>query len=131
MNTAGDGPAFAERRAKELRQTLTGPERVLWNGLRGRRFAGLKFRRQHPIGPYIVDFYCDAKKLVVELDGASHDSRGEYDKARQSWIESEGYKMLRISNDDVLQNLEESLLAIAKAAGLNPGDIDDRFRNKK
>ena len=67
---------------KQLRANPTEPERILWTILRGRNLAGLKFRRQHPIEPYIVDFYCAEASLVIELDGQSHDDRKAYDDQR-------------------------------------------------
>ncbi len=66
-------------RARELRQDANLPERILWEQLRGRRFQGFKFRRQHPIGPYVVDFYCSAANLVLELDGETHRGKADYD----------------------------------------------------
>src|SRR5690606_3592673 len=106
------------RRAKQLRREMTGPEKKLWSLLRDHRLRGLKFRRQQPIGSYIVDFFCSSAKLIVELDGDSHADRGEYDLTRQSFLENAGYRVLRISNDDVLDtDVEPVLWAILKAAG--------------
>jgi len=70
-------------RARELTANATIPERILWGMLRDRRFAAVKFRRQHPVGPYVVDFYCPSHALVVEVDGRSHDDRGTRDHERQ------------------------------------------------
>jgi very-short-patch-repair endonuclease len=80
---------------------MTGTEQQLWAHLRGRKVDGWKFRRQHPIGEYIVDFACPAARLVVELDGYSHgfDVQINYDESRQRWLESQGYKVLRFSGD--------------------------------
>ena len=80
---------------------MTGTEQRLWAHLRGRKLEGWKFRRQHPIGEYIVDFACVAARLVVELDGSSHgfDQQQQYDEARQRWLEFQGYKVLRFSAD--------------------------------
>jgi very-short-patch-repair endonuclease len=106
------------RRAKQLRREMTGPEKRLWSFLRDHRLRGLKFRRQQPIGPYVVDFFCSSAKLILEIDGESHADRGEYDRARQSFLEKAGYRVLRISNDDVLDvDVEPVLWAILKAAG--------------
>jgi very-short-patch-repair endonuclease len=87
--------------ARALRSNLTGTEQCLWARLRGRKLAGWKFRRQHPIGEYIVDFVCPAARLVVELDGSSHSSDVQvaYGAARQRWLESQGYKVLRFSGN--------------------------------
>jgi len=102
-------------RAIELRRAATGPEKLLWSVLRGRQLAGLKFRRQHPIEPYIVDFYCASCELVIELDGESHDGRQEYDARREKFLRSLGLNILRISNDDVIYNLEGVATAIYRA----------------
>jgi len=97
---------------------MTGPEKRLWSHLRAQRLQGLKFRRQAPIGPYIVDFLCPAAELIIELDGESHADRGEYDLHRQEFHEQAGYHVLRIANDDVLASgVEPVLLGILRAAG--------------
>lgn len=107
------------QRAKHLRQNMTGPERKLWSLLRARRLRGLKFRRQVPIGPFIVDFLCKEVSLVIELDGWSHTDRGKYDLRRQAYLEEEGYRVLRIDNDDVLAaDVEPVLHGILRAAGV-------------
>jgi ATP-dependent DNA helicase RecQ len=93
-------------RAKQLRRDATAPERILWSALRSRKLGGLKFRRQHPIEPYIVDFFCATAKLIVELDGESHDGREQYDRRRDAFLRSLGFKIIRISNDDVLETLD-------------------------
>lgn len=92
--------------AKELRQNTTLPEVLLWQQLRNRRFMGLKFRRQYPIGPYVVDFICLAEKLVIELDGRQHMEQGLYDKKRTDYLEHFSFKVLRFWNHDVLSQLE-------------------------
>jgi very-short-patch-repair endonuclease len=79
---------------------MTASEWRVWCYLKGRQLDGWKFRRQAPIGPYIVDFVCFAARLVVELDGASHDDVVyEYDERRQAWLEAQGFKVLRLSAD--------------------------------
>ncbi len=78
------------KRSRELRARQTKPESLIWTVLRAKRMAGLKFRRQHPIGPYFVDFACIEKRIVVELDGRYHDFQYEKDIERQSFLESEG-----------------------------------------
>ena len=91
---------------------------MLWNRLRGGRLAGLKFRRQQPIGPYIVDFFCHEVGLVVEVDGRSHDERGKEDSQRAAFLqEQQRLQVLRVSNDDVLKETEAVLFAILRAAG--------------
>ena len=98
-------------RARELGTNSTVPERILWELLRDRRLAGAKFRRQHPVGPYIVDFYCQSHRLVVELDGRSHDDRGVPDEQRQNYLESvAGLRVVRIENDDIVRNPESVIL---------------------
>jgi very-short-patch-repair endonuclease len=102
--------------AKRMRTNATVPETLLWSALRGRNLSGLKFRRQHPIAPYIADFYCHAAKLVIELDGRSHDHRSEFDEQRSTFLGELGLMTLRIGNDDVLSNLDGVLEFIAEAA---------------
>ena len=87
-----------QRRARELRRTMTETERLLWSHLRNRQLGGLKFRRQHPLGPSIVDFYCAAKRLVVEVDGGIHDSQCDRDAVRTERLEEHGCKVIRFRN---------------------------------
>lgn len=87
----------------------------MWQWLRGRRLGKWKFRRQYPIGPYIVDFYCDALKLVVEIDGAAHASNGGYDEEREGNLREMGMRILRISSDRVLQDADGVLQTILLA----------------
>jgi very-short-patch-repair endonuclease len=106
------------KNARRLRRNATIPERMLWNRLRGGSLAGLKFRRQQPIGPYIVDFFCHEAALVVEVDGRSHDERGKEDSQREAFLrEQQRLQVLRVSNDDVLKETEAVLFAILRAAG--------------
>lgn len=102
--------------AIRLRQTATVPEQKLWDALKARQISNLKFRRQHPIDTYIVDFFCAKARLIVEVDGQSHDGRQAYDKQRQNRIESLGFYVLRITNDEVLYNLDGVLETIVKLA---------------
>jgi very-short-patch-repair endonuclease len=81
------------------------PERILWRELRRRR-TGLRFRRQHPAGPYVLDFYCDQLKMCVEVDGHSHDFTTGRDDARDRWLAARGVRTIRIRARDVLENLE-------------------------
>lgn len=105
--------------AKALRSNATEAERKLWALLRGKKMAHLRFRRQQPIGPYIVDFFCPAAKLVVELDGGQHgeDARVAYDAARTRWLEDHGYRVLRFSNTEFLKDRNMALDSIARAIG--------------
>src|SRR5262249_43802960 len=82
--------AHMKERARQLRRASTVPERIIWGLLRDRRFKGHKFRRQHPVGPYVVDYYCASARLVVELDGRSHDDRGTADIERQRYGRDRG-----------------------------------------
>ncbi|WP_424519224.1 endonuclease domain-containing protein [Rubrivirga sp.] len=91
--------------ARGLRRRMTIPERRLWARLR-RRALGIRFLRQRPVGSYIVDFLAPDARLVLEVDGRSHDGRGLEDETRQSTLEALGLTVLRVTNDDVLQNLE-------------------------
>ena len=103
-----------QRRAKELRRNQTPMERKLWAKLRGKQLCGLKFRRQHPIGRYIVDFCCLARKLVIEIDGDSHAFQLEYDQERTAYLEERGYTVIRFTNDQVQRQLDAVLTEIAR-----------------
>jgi len=103
-------------RARRLRRQATVPERLLWGVLRGRRLGGLKFRRQAPVGPYVADFLCEAAKLVVEVDGESHGGRVAADAARTAHLASRGLTVVRVSNDDVLANLDEVAAYLLRVA---------------
>ncbi len=102
-----NAPSLKIRR-QELRSTMTPAEIRLWQAIKQRQFNGLKFRRQHSVGPYIVDFYCPSAKLVIELDGAVHDSESawQYDKHRTALITSFGLRVLRFENRAVMENLD-------------------------
>jgi len=101
-------------RARQLRQDQTPPERFLWSRLRGRRFANFKFRRQQPIGPFTVDFYCPEAKLVVEVDGARHGLRRPQDSARDQWMESEGLMVFRVSVSWLMSAPDEVMAALLR-----------------
>jgi very-short-patch-repair endonuclease len=94
------------QRARELRQQMTPAEGVLWDRLRSRRLGGYKFRRQHPIGPYIADFYCAMRRLVVEVDGKVHNGQAEADEQRSRRMADYGYRVLRVSNQEIESDLE-------------------------
>ena len=89
-------------RARQLRRDQTDAERAIWRRLRGRQLGGAKFRRQHPVGPYIVDFFCEEHRLVVEIDGGQHGP--ETDRQRTAYLETQGLTVLRFWNDDVLRS---------------------------
>ncbi|MGA8573453.1 MAG: endonuclease domain-containing protein [Desulfobaccales bacterium] len=92
--------------SRNLRKRQTDAEILLWRHLRGQQLEGLRFRRQHPMGRYIVDFVCLEKRLILEVDGGQHDIEREKDEERSNWLIAEGYNILRFWNNDVLTNLE-------------------------
>ncbi len=98
-------------RARELRNRATPAERLLWRCL-ARSQLGARFSRQMPVGPYFADFLCRELRLVVEIDGFSHDLRPDYDAARDRWLEGAGYRVLRFTNSDVLGDAEAVAMAI-------------------
>ena len=99
--------------SRRLRRRSTDVERLLWSRPRDRQLAGAKFRRQHPIGPYIVDFFCLEQRLVIELDGGQHARRSRHDAKRDHWLESRGYRVLRFWNNDAMRNVEGVLQRIS------------------
>jgi len=103
--------------ARQLRHRSTDAEQMLWRHLRNRRFAGFKFRRQEPVGAYIPDFVCQRGGLVVELDGGQHAEQRPYDKRRDAWLVSQGFRVLRFPDNYVLTNLEGTLETIWRALG--------------
>ncbi|MFI5395862.1 MAG: endonuclease domain-containing protein [Candidatus Binatia bacterium] len=108
--------AALQSRAGELRRALTPAEQQLWQHLRSRQLAGYGFRRQYPVGRFIVDFFCPAAKLVIEVDGDTHAEQTDYDAERTRWLnEQKGHTVLRFTNDDVHRNLAAVLDAIAAA----------------
>ncbi len=108
-------PAQIQQRARELRREMTPAEKLLWSRLRNKQLKGLKFRRQHPLGPFIADFYCAARRLVVEIDGDIHDLQPERDAARTEQFEQYGYRVIRFRNKQVLNDIEDVLVAIEAA----------------
>ena len=111
-------PPLQAERASHLRRNATFPEGLLRSRLRAGRLAGLKFRRQAPVGPFIVDFYCADKSLVVELDGLSHDDTQAYDRDRTQFLEGHGLRVMRYTNDDVLADVDAVAMDIARQAGV-------------
>ena len=108
-------PDFIRERARQMRRAQTQPERTLWSLLR-RNELGLHFRRQHPIGPYILDFYCAAVRLAIEVDGPAHDDQQARDERRTAWLVNEGIRVLRLSAAEVEARPAAVLSAIARAA---------------
>ena len=103
--------------AKWLRRGMTDCEYRLWYYLRARRFQDRKFRRQVPMGPYIVDFLCEEVRLIVELDGGQHAERVRHDAARSEWLKGQGYRVLRFWNNEVTENIEGVLETLAQGGG--------------
>jgi very-short-patch-repair endonuclease len=97
--------------AKKLRANTTPHERMLWRALKELPLEGTHFRRQAPIGPYVVDFFCPAKRLIIELDGGHHneDEEARRDRVRQDWLEQEGYRVIRFWNSEVASDLNAVL----------------------
>ena len=97
--------------AKKLRANATPHERILWRALKGLPVDGAHFRRQAPIGPYIVDFFCPAKRLIIELDGGHHneDETAKRDQERQFWLEQEGFRVIRFWNSEITEDLSAVL----------------------
>jgi very-short-patch-repair endonuclease len=107
-------PEALLRAARELRRKATDAEKYLWSLLRNRQLAGYKFRRQHPLGRFVLDFYCHEAKLCVELDGGQHaePAQADYDRERTAWLNQEGIRVIRFWNTDVLNNIEGVLQSI-------------------
>ena len=130
------GEGFAKLQAKHLRLNMTDAETKLWQQLRGKRFEGYKFRRQVPIGRYIVDFVCYSNRLIVEVDGSQHDA-SEHDAIRDTWLKGQGFQVVRLWNNGVLTNMDGALLTILEAlthpspASQGRGTLSREGRGKK
>ena len=105
--------------ARELRRQHTESEALLWSLLRNKQVCGLKFRRQHPVPPFILDFACVSRKLCVELDGDYHDAQFEKDLDRKTWLRDRGWDTVRFSNEEVIADPEQVAIAIARHLGLD------------
>jgi very-short-patch-repair endonuclease len=101
-------------KARCLRRIPTEAEKILWTHLRAHRFFGIGFRRQHAIGPYVVDFCSPRNKMVIELDGGQHSFQAGYDNARTEYLREKGYSVLRFWNNEVMTNLDGVLYVIAE-----------------
>lgn len=124
-------PQFRPRntkRARSLRKSATPAERQLWRQLRNSSIQGFKFSRQMPVGPYFADFLCRAAKLVIELDGNSHDAKLDYDARRDAYLGENGYQVLRFSNQQVFENLEGAVASIEHALTRLPTPSPSRLR---
>jgi very-short-patch-repair endonuclease len=104
-----------QERARRLRQRATPDERDLWAALRAWRLDGVKFSRQVPIGPYIADFAARRLKLIIEIDGTSHDGREAYDARRDAWLAANGYRVLRFTDEQLSTSLMPAIAAIRAA----------------
>lgn len=102
--------------AHRLRREATPAEAILWQRLRAAQFGGLRFRRQQPLGPFVVDFFCARARLVIELDGDSHEgeAKARRDAQRQAWLEQQGFRVLRFFNAEVYRHPEDVLETIAQ-----------------
>lgn len=124
-------------RARQLRRNLTDVERLLWRRLRFWQVDGYKFRRQQPLGNYIVDFVCLQKRLIIELDGGQHAQEVNHDAERDAWLQAQGFTVLRFWNNDVLKNIDGVMEMIVKSLQstpyLNPSPQGGRtkMRSKK
>ena len=109
-------------RARSLRQRSTRAERVLWLALRDRRLGGLKFARQQPLGPYYVDFVCRERRLIIEVDGGQHADSAS-DRRRDVFLNTLGYRVVRVWNNEVLGNLEGVLQTLASELKIAPHPV--------
>jgi very-short-patch-repair endonuclease len=109
--------------ARQLRSNMTDTERFVWQRIRKKQFAGHRFRRQHPLGPFIVDFVCLEARLVLEFDGGQHAIRREEDAARTRWLEEQGFRVLRFWDSDVFKEwdgVETVIIKALESARLSP-----------
>ena len=106
--------------ARDLRVRQTKAEKLLWSVLRNRSLCGVKFRRQHPIPPFIADFVCVEEKYIVEVDGGYHDYIYADDVTRQQTLEAAGWRVIRFTNEDVLENVDNVAIGIARMLGKDP-----------
>ena len=113
------GPKETIARARQLRASMSLPERILWRALRKKQ-TGLRFRKQHPAAPYVLDFYCDSAKLCVEVDGDAHDFTSDRDRARDAWLARQGVGTVRVPASEVFNNVEGVVRHIVEQAGPPP-----------
>ena len=101
--------------ARALRQNPPDAERKFWSAVRGRQLSGFKFKRQYPVGPYIADFVCLERRMIIELDGGQHALQQDYDTARTAYLQAPGFRVLRFWNDEFLRNPQGTLDEIFRA----------------
>ncbi len=118
--TAGDLWGKLKPRARKMRLRPTPAEALLWSRVRANQVLGVHFRRQHTIGPAIVDFCCAAAKLVVEVDGLIHERQSNEDRLRQNWLEARGFRVLRFTNERVQQDVDAVIAEIVEALRVGP-----------
>jgi len=111
-NDKGDQRPTA--RARHLRNNSTEPERRLWQALRSRQVLGVRFNRQFPVGPYICDFVSRGHRLVIEIDGATHAQSEDHDRRRTAFLKSQGWRVVRFWNGDVMNNLDGVVVKLAR-----------------
>ena len=121
VKAIGRSPRQVQQRARQLRRSLTPAESVLWHRLRQRKTGGLKFRRQQPIGRFVVDFYCHKRHLIVEVDGPSHDGCESQDMLRRDLLQGAGFDVISFTNEEVLCDLDTVLERIVEAAERREG----------
>ena len=114
-------------KARQLRRNQTDAEKRLWQLLRNRQLSGYKFRRQHPIGPYIADFVCLESMVIVELDGGQHMDQQAYDERRSAYLSRHGFCVVRFWNNDVLKNLE----GVIHSLTLTLSQREREYKNKE
>lgn len=107
-----------EGKRRDLRKNLTDAEHLLWSRLRNNQLRGLKFRRQHSVGNYILDFYCSAKRLAIEIDGSQHMEQQQYDEERNTFLQSKDIHTLRFWNNEVIGNIDGVLEKITQELGI-------------
>jgi very-short-patch-repair endonuclease len=127
----GSTTQFTVNTARELRRQATHAEKILWDALRGRKLAGLKFRRQHPLDRFVLDMLCAEKRLAIEIDGGGHQNpyQAEYDKARSQFLLEKGIQVMRFTNQQIekdLPNVLKQILAVT-----NSPSPDEVFRQEK
>jgi len=100
-----------------MRKDMSFPERLLWSHLKAKQLDGIKVRRQAPLGPFIADFLCDEHRLVIELDGESHDRSADSDQRRTRFLNEQGYRVVRYNHDELLEDIDSVLRDIARHCG--------------
>ena len=109
-------PKYIVELARDLRSNMTPAEIMVWEALCKKQVEGFRFKRQYPIGRYIADFYCHELKLIIEIDGDIHNTRNEYDKNRDQFLEADGYTVLRFSNDKIIDSIDSVINTIKQWA---------------